>query len=243
MIIFVYGSDVDVVRKKAIQHVEGLRAKRPDAGFFTMNDETFNEVQFEELIFGQGLFDKKFVVHLNRALQNSDAREFVVKHLDELAESENAFVISENTLTKPTCNKIEKVAYKTYVYDQKNAPKKNEGFNIFTLGDALGRRDRKGLWVLYSSAIRMGVEPAQIHGVLSSNVRTMALAARAESEGVSLEGSGVHPFALTKAKGALKNYSSDELEHISRRLVRMYHDSRAGGEDLKIALERFVLEL
>ena len=68
MIIFIYGTDTDKIRKISRKHLDTLIGKRPDAGFFKMDDETFNETKFEELIFSQGLFDKKFIVHLDRAM-------------------------------------------------------------------------------------------------------------------------------------------------------------------------------
>ena len=180
MIVFVYGQEVDKVLIQAKKRLEGLKTKRPDAGFFKMDDESFDEAQFEELIFSQGLFDKKFIVHLHRVMENKDAREFILKHLDELAESENAFIVSENKLAKPTFNKLEKVAVKTEVFDTKQIEKKTQEFNIFALGDALGRKDKKNLWVLYTQALRADMAPEQIHETLFTQIKNIALLKRAE---------------------------------------------------------------
>jgi DNA polymerase III delta subunit len=243
MIVFVYGSDIDMVNKQAGMRLEGLRSKRPDAGFFRMDDETFDEVQFEELIFSQGLFDKKFIVHLHRVMENKEAREFILKHLKELADSENAFVVSENKLAKPTFTKLEKVSVKTEVFEEKVVEKKTLEFNIFALGDALARKDKKNLWVLYTQALHAGLAPEQIHGTLFTQIKNIALIKRAEKEKVNTGDLGLHPYVVTKTKGFAKNFEEKELEQLSRDLLHLYHNARGGGDELDVGLERFVLNL
>lgn len=242
MIIFVYGSNTNKVRAVSKVRIEALRQKRPDAGFFRMDDETFNEVQFEELIFSQGLFDKKFIVHLDRVMEDKDTREYIMGHLDELAKSENGFVITEYKLLKPAFTKIEKVAVKTEVFEAKAVDTKPE-FNIFALGDALGRKDWRQLWVLYNQAVRAGVAQEQIHGVVFGQIKNMALVRRAEKENIHTGSLGLHPFVVTKAKGFAKNFSDKELEDYSRTLVHMYHGARGGEDDLDVGLEKFILSL
>lgn len=241
MIVFVYGSDMDKVRAMSKSRIDGLRQKRPDAGFFVMDDETFNEAQFDELIFSQGLFDKKFIVHLDRVLENNkEAREYILEHLDALAASENGFVITEYSLAKPTFLKIKKLAVKTEVFEKAKAEKKTE-FNIFALADAIGAKDKKRMWVLLMQAYRAGLAPEQIHGVVVGQIRNIALIKRADKEKVDAGSLGLHPFIVTKAKGFAKNFTDKELEDHSRTLVYMYHGARGGEEELGVALERFVL--
>ncbi len=244
MIIFVYGTDIDKVRKISSKNLETLTLKRPDAGFFKMDDETFDEAKFEELIFSQGLFDKKFIVHLDRVMENKEAREFIIKNLKELAKSENAFVIAESKLAKPTFEKIKKVAFKTEVFEELTRSKGNKPeFNIFSLADALGKKDKKTAWVLLYKALRAGITPEQIHGTLFAQVKNMAFIKRAENEKVKTSELGLHPFVVKKATGFTKNFSQDELEKLSRKLVTIYHDARRGGGELPVALEKFVLSL
>ena len=255
MIIFIYGTDTDKIRETSRKHLDTLKSKRPDAGFFKMDDETFDEAKFEELIFSQGLFDKKFIVHLDRALSNKEAREFIIKHLSELTESENAFVITENKLAKPTFEKIKKEAFKTEVFEaSRTAVAEKPEFNIFSLADALGRKDKKQMWVLLYKALRAGTTPEQIHGTLFAQVKNMAFIKRAETpasakssgeamEKVKTSDLGLHPFVVKKATGFVKNFSQDELEELSRKLVTIYHDARRGGDELPVALEKFVLKI
>ena len=244
MIIFIYGTDTDKVREISRKHLDTLKGKRPDAGYFKMDDETFSEAKFEELIFSQGLFDKKFIVHLDRALSNKEAREFIIKHLSELAESENAFVITENKLAKPTFEKIKKVAFKTEAFEAPVSAKADKPeFNIFSLADALGRKDKKQMWVLLYKAFRAGTTPEQIHGTLFAQVKNMAFIKRAEVEKIKTNELGLHPFVVKKATSFTKNFSQEELEKLSRKLLNIYHDARRGGDELPVALEKFILKL
>jgi len=244
MIVFVYGTDTEKVSKTSRKNLDTLIKKRPDATFFKMDDETFEETKFEELIFSQGLFDKKFIVHLDRALSNKDTLEFVVKHLDELAESESAFVITENKLAKGAFEKIKKVAFRTEVFEENVSTKPNKTeFNIFLLADALGKRDKKTSWVLLYKALHTGIAPEQIHGTIFAQIKNMALIKRAEEEKVKTSDLGLHPFVVKKASSFAKNFTREELENLSRKLVIIYHDAHRGGDELSLALEKFILKL
>ena len=242
MIILIYGSQTDKVREISRLRLEGLKNKRPDASFFRMDDEEFNEAQFEELIFGQGLFDKKFIVHLDRVLENKEAREYILKYLNELAESENGFIITEYKLAKPTLEKIKKVAVKTEIFDTKKIETKQE-FNIFALSDALGKKDKKNLWVLYVQALKNNVAPEQIHGTFFSQIKNMLLVKKAEEQGIKTSELGLHPFVVKKTVSVVKNFTTKELEKHSRDLLHIYHQARGGGDELDVGLEKFILSL
>lgn len=242
MIVLIYGAQTDKVRSVSQKTVESLKKKRPDAGFFRMDDESFDEAQFEELIFGQGLFDKKFIVHLDRVMEDKNVREYILKKLKELADSENAFVVTEYKLVKPTLEKLKKVAIKTEEFDAKKVESVQE-FNIFALADAIGKKDKKNLWILYTQALKKDVAPEQIHGTLFNQVKNMLLIKKADEQNVGVGGLGIHPFVLKKATGFARNFSKEELETYSRALFTIYHDARGGGDELDIGLERFILSL
>jgi len=52
--------------------IESLLKKKPDASVFKINSESFSEDQLKELIQGQGLFEKKYIVSLNGVLQEEE---------------------------------------------------------------------------------------------------------------------------------------------------------------------------
>ena len=64
-----------------------------------------------------------------------------------------------------------------------------------------------------------------------------------EAKKVKTNELGLHPFVVKKAIGFTKNFSQEELEELSRKLVTIYHDARRGGDELPVALEKFVLSL
>ncbi|MBU0722947.1 hypothetical protein KJ973_03195 [Patescibacteria group bacterium] len=241
MIILIYGTDIDSVLKVSRKHLDTLIIKRPEARFFKIDNETFQQAEFEELICGQGLFDRKFIVQLDRVFENTEAKDFILQNVTKMAESENAFVITEDKLTKPIFEKIKKVALKTEEFNKKEVTKKE--FNIFLLTDAFGKRDKKQMWILLYQVLRAGLKPEQIHGVLFSQVKNIAFVKWAEKEKIEPNQLSIHPFAQKKARSFVKNFSQTEIESLSRQLLTIYHNAHMGGDELPIALEKFVLNL
>jgi len=240
MLYFIYGSDSARAIAKAREVVESLRKKKPDAAFFKMDDESFDAGRLTELIGGQGLFERHSIILMSRVFENREAKGAVLGKLNELAMSRNVFIIREAVCDKATAEEIRKVAAKTqeFVKEETDGPVE-ENFNIFSLADALGRRDKRTLWVLYEKALRRGVSPEEIHGVLFWQIKCMIMAAAARNAATA----GLKPFVFAKAKRYAGNFSEAELQKISSRLVAVYHDARAGGPELDIALERFMLTI
>ena len=244
MIVFVYGSDSNKTQRAYKAALESLKKKRPDAGFFVVDDESFDEAVFEEFVFGQGLFDRKVIVHLNRVFQNKDAKEYILKKLSDISESDNAFVIVENCLDGKVFKKIEKAAYKTDVFELPLKKEKKRGeFNIFALGDAVGERDKKQAWKLLTEAYKTGVAPEQIHGAIFNQIRNCKLLSVAERQKVESGKLGLHPFVIQKTKHSLKKYSDEDQIRILRELVHSYHDARRGGAELDASLEKIILNI
>lgn len=251
MIYLLYGTDTDKARAKLRDVVESLLKKKPDASHDRMDDETWSEAKLEELLGSMGLFSAKAVIEMSNVFRNKEAKEAIVSRLKEIAESENVFVFLEGNLDKKTLEKFEKHAAKvqcfggnergekTFRVGAEGRPLSKDDFNMFAMTDALGRRDRKGLWVLYQKACRLEVPAEEVHGLLAWQARAMVLASRTRSPAES----GLKPFVHSKASGFSKNFSEQELVGISSKLVSLYHDSRRGLHDLGSALERFILEV
>lgn len=230
MIYIFYG---DKTLSKFTNLIDKLLIKKPDASVFKINSESFKEDQLEELIGGQGLFEKKYVVSLNGVLKE----ESILSSLKEIKESENIFVFWEEEIDKKTLKKLEKYAEK--IQGSEGKLEKRENFNMFSLSDAFGRRDRKQLWVLYQKALNEDVRPEEVHGIFFWQAKSMTLAQSTNSP----EEANMKSFPYNKAKGFSKNFSGEELNSTLTKLVSIYHDSRRGIHDFDIALERFVLEV
>ena len=238
MLYFLYGTDTEKAREKARELLETLQKKKPDAAVFRIEPEKWGEVHLEELIGGQGLFSQKLVIFADKLFENEEARVAIEKNLEKIGTSENIFIFLERKVAKPFLLAIAEVAKKVQEFPSREREKKPE-FNIFSLTDAFGRRDKKKLWVLYQKALQTEAVPEEIHGILSWQLKSMLLVAEAKTAGEA----GVAPFVFTKAKNFLKNYSVPELQTLSSKLVRMYHDAHRGIHDFEIALERLILTL
>lgn len=213
--------------------IENLLKKKPDASIFKINSESYSPDSLQELIQGQGLFEKKYVVSLNGLLQEEE----ILSNLKEIAESENIFVFWEESIDKKTLKKLEK--YSEKISGIEDIKEKKETFNMFSFSDSLGKRDKKQLWILYQRALQQSVRPEEIHGIFVWQAKSMILASSTDSA----KEANMKEFPYNKAKGYAKNFTKEELQSLLRRLVSIYHDSRRGIHEFDVAMEKFVLEV
>lgn len=238
MIYFIYG-DPDKARKKAHDLIDSMQKKRADASLVRVDSDTWRPDMLDELLGGQGLFHSKLIIHVDKLLKNKEAKEVFVGSLKEIQESPNVFVFLEEDMDKATLGKFEKKAEKVQFFEPSEPKEREEGFKIFSLTEALGMRNKKQLWILYTEAKRHDVSDEEIHGILFWQVKAMLLAGKTPTAAEA----GLNPFVYSKSKGFLKNFSEEELVRLSSDLVHIYHDSRRGKFELASALERLILQL
>jgi DNA polymerase III delta subunit len=238
MIIFIHGENTEKARNKAHELIDSLRKKKPDASFFKINSENWNEGLITEYAMGQGLFSNKYIVFLDKICENKDLKDSFIDKLDEMKSSENVFIILEGKLDKITITKIEKRSDKVQLFELIEKTYKKEDFNIFSLGEALGNRDKKNLWILYRSALNNGKVPEEIHGTLFWQLKSIAIASKTDSA----TNSGLSPFVFSKSKNYLKNFKQQEIFNMLNTLISISHDSRRGIGEIETSLERWILE-
>lgn len=112
-------------------------------------------------------------------------------------------------------------------------------FNIFSLTDAIGSRDKKKAWMLYQKALASGLDPDRIFPTIFWQVKSLLLASRTKSASEA----DMKPFPYNKAKSNLKNFKEGELEKMSEELLVGYHNIRRGEGEMETLLEKFVLSL
>jgi DNA polymerase III delta subunit len=247
MIYFYYGSDIESARKKVKITIDSLIAKKPDATLVRIGDEDLTLDKLEELISGQALFSNKYIVFFYKTFENKGSKELIVKKLKEINKSENIFIFIEEKVDKTTLGKIEKNSEKIqeFVKSEKTLTKKEllaqkgEKIDFFEFADALGRRDKRGLWVLYQDALQEQVPAEEVHGIFFWQVKSMLFAKKCKTA----EEAGMKDYPFRKARDYSRNYKDGELEKISFDLVSMYHEAHRGNKDFFIALEKFILEL
>ncbi len=243
MLYLFYGTDADRVRAKVGEVIEKLKTKRPDASVFSFNPESWSAGQFEEMIGAQTLFAGKSIILGRELLGFSLAAEFILKHVDEIQESENIFFLQEGELKKDIVSKIEKKAEKVQEIGVKaKAGKPRDAYNIYAFSDALGDRDRKGLWIEYQRALHAGLVPEELFWKCTWQIKNMLLATRGSRAGTP-ESLNMNPFVFKKALSAARNYTEEELVSLHRDFVKIYHDARRGRGELAVGLEQKILAL
>lgn len=241
MIYLLYGSDTTKSRMKLHDMVGSLLKKKPDASHVRITDEMFDEASLDEHIGGMGLFSQKTIVELDNVFRNKEAKPVVLERIKDIAGSENIFVILEGELNASEVKKFEKHAEKVqeFAASAEASASQRKDFNVFSLTDAFGKRDRKQLWVLYTKAKRKNISDEEIHGILFWQIKAMFQAQSASSA----KEAGLNPFVYQKSQGFLRNFRPEELTATSSKLVSLYHNSRRGIHDFEVALEKFILEL
>lgn len=237
MLYLIHGSDFEKARGKARELIAALQKKKPGAEVFRLEDEMVNGGKLDELAGGQGLFERKYIVFADNVFRSEEAKEIVLGKLKELAASGNIFIFLEDELGKTDLKELAKFAEKVQQFS--GIAKKEKPFNVFSLTEMLGRRDKRGLWVLYQKALAEGLAPEEIHGVLFWQIKAMLAAMLAKTA----EEAGLKPFVFQKSRAFAKNYSLAELKNLSSKMVAVYHNARRTGPDLDIALERLILTL
>lgn len=122
--------------------------------------------------------------------------------------------------------------------EKKIVSKENE-FNLFTLTDAIGERDKRKAWTIYRKAIASGLVPDEIFHRVYWGVRALLLASRCKSA----EEAGLNPFVYKKSKSFLNNWKPIELEKLSEDFVLGFHRARRGEVDMGHMIEKILLKL
>ncbi|MEX0918915.1 MAG: hypothetical protein WDZ85_03060 [Candidatus Paceibacterota bacterium] len=239
MFYLIHGTDREKIEQKFRQLLKTLLAKKDQPLFFRLDSDNFREESFEELIFGQSLFDRKYLVGCQGLLTEPLSGEFLLKHLPAVADSPHIFVFSETALSPTIAKEASRLATGSQNIDLAKTVKSRWSADQFILGDKLGQGDRRAAWVVLALALEAGAEPEVIYWQYVQTIKNMILVKRTKS----IESIGLHPFVLTKTKKQAANFSEAKLISLHHDLVLIYHDARIGRRDLALALESFILSI
>ena len=244
MLYFTYGTDTEKVRIRHSGLIDSLLKRKPNATLVQFDDINLTERALEECLGGQGLFEKNFIVEIDRVILDEEKLAIVDKWIKEIAQSENIFIWREGKFLSKVLKKLKTHATQVQDFDiPKNLNKKaqNGAFNIFDMGDAIGRKDKKNLWVLYEKARLKGLTPEGVHGTLHWQVRAiLAVVSFPKSSAGDL---GINSFVYNKSKDFARNYTLISIRDISKKLILIHKKAREGGDILDVALEKFILSL
>ncbi|MFZ2303745.1 MAG: hypothetical protein WAV98_03075 [Minisyncoccia bacterium] len=236
MLYVIYGKDREKGRAR-------FRALRDDLGKKCGEESTILEGEISKEFLhssavSQGLFGNTTLFVFDCVFDKKDEQEALLAHANELCLSPNFFLVFEPELDKKIADEIKATKAEVEEFPLKKADTRPD-FNIFSLGDAIGRRNKKELWVLYQEARTAGLSSEEICNTLFWAVKNLALMKNANIE----NDAGMNPFVAKKNREYAKNYTQEEIVNLSHALVTLYHEAHRGGEPMDVALERFILGL
>lgn len=236
MLYIIHGNDRQKGRAQFAKLRESLSAHGENV--VVVPEGSVSKETLSEQAVTRGLFGEVSVFVLDGVLEKKEDQEIVARTVSLLVESPNHFLVFEPVLVKEFVDEARTSASEMIECSIKKGDERL-AFNIFSLGDALGERNKKELWVRYQQAVLFGLESEEVCNTLFWTVKNMALMKNASSDA----GTDLNPFVAKKARGFAKNYEVKELADLSRALVTLYHEGHRGGEPMNIALERFILRL
>lgn len=236
MLHIIYGND----REKGRTRFRELREKlgKECGEERVILEGEFSKELLHSFAVSQGLFGNKSLFIFDCLFDKKVEQEVLLAHANELRLSPNLFLVFEPELDKKIAEEIKITQAEIEEYIAKKIDTRPD-FNIFSLGDALGERNKKELWVLYQKALMSGLSGEEICNTLFWTVKNIALMKNAEKD----NNCGLNPFVSSKTRSFAKNYTQEEITNLSRALVSIYHEDHRGGEPMDISLERFILSL
>ncbi len=241
MIYVFYGLNKEDMRKGARDFLDDLLDKNEQSQIERIYPEDLGEDKVNDFILSQGLFGEPRIIAMEGILGNDKASTMILDKIGEINSSPNMFIFLEEDLDSKTLEILKDNIDKIFYFKNKKDGKIAEKFNIFSITDALGRRDRKAAWIFYQKAVLASVSPEEVHSILIWQVKSIILAKKWGEAGA--ESLGMKPFVFNKAKSFSKNFKEKEIMELSSRLVDVYHGSRRGIVSFEEALERLILDL
>ncbi len=241
MIYVFHGRGREEAREAARVFIDELSEKNGDMPAERVYPEELNPEKLSELVLSRGLFGKPRIIVMDGVLEDPTAGEAVLKEIGKITDSPDTFIFLDGELGKETLKRLEDSAGKIFHFKAAPIPTEKGKFNIWSITDALGRRDRKTAWIYYQKAILSGIEPENIHGILVWQVKNILMAKKWDSEGA--QKFGMKPFVWGKSKSFSKNFKDEEIMKLSSRLTDVYHQTRTGAVSFDEALEKLILSL
>jgi DNA polymerase III delta subunit len=229
--IYVFSGNDSVKKLKARDEVIN---NFKDREVLTISENIFSEDQLQGMFAGGDIFSNKYIVLLDSLLESKNSS-FLLSSLEKMKSSENVFLFLENDLSKSVREILKKNVKVFEVFDVEE--KKTEKFNIFSITDAFGQRDKKNTWVLMQKALKSGVSVEEILNILIWQSKNLLNACNS----LSVNDSGLAPFVYNKSKTYTKNFKKNELENFAKELLVIFHEGHL-GLDTETALEKFILK-
>ncbi len=198
--LYVFCGDRFSSRNYAGSFADACRKKRTQAEYIYLSPG-FPHHSLEELLFGQGLFEKKYIVFCDEMLGDTLSGH-LTENLGAYQSSPHMFIIFEPALTAAQEKSFTECGASIKRFREQVAAEDSRALFAFT--DVFVRRDRgKTLAALYR-LLQKGESPTSLLNILLWQLRMLVLVSRSENAVAA----GVKPFVFTKAKKALTSFAS-----------------------------------
>jgi len=249
MLYLIYGTNTNKVRAKLRELVGIMQNKQPNVSVNKVTSENWNDKILDELLSSQGLFLAKYIVTLDRLLEDKETGSVLVDNLKEFKESDHAWIIVEEKVSAPNLKKIEKHAYKVFDFNETEhgaggsgngvGGGKKERINAFNFAEQFAGKNKVGAWNEFLKLRDAELVGEEIHGVLWWQMKSVYLAKFAKTA----EDAGLAPYSFQKALRLSKAWEVNELNKMLDKLVVSYHEAHRGNLDLMVDIEKMALQL
>jgi hypothetical protein len=236
MLSIIYGNNREKGREQFRKVRESARAKCDNE--HSVQENTITSEFLDEMSISRGLFGERTLFIFDSVLEKKEYQTLIASCAQELQTSPNFFLLFEPSFDKKIVTTIETAGVILKEFTVKKMDTR-PSFNIFSLGDALGKRNKKELWVLYHSAISVGFEPEEICGTLFWTLKNIAIIKNSPDSTKTK----LNPFVAKKTLSFTKNYTQKEISTLSHSLITAYHEAHISGEPMPISLEKFILQI
>lgn len=209
----------DDAKNKLFSYEKFIKSIPVDTEIFFINKNNFDQTELESMYSGASLFFTKCVVVLSDILEREETRDFILKKLEAMGESQSSFIFLESKLNKPVLDAFKKVEPKKLQLNVFELPKeKKEKFDNFLVANAFANKDKLNLWIYFRQAVELGVGMEELVGVLFWKIKDILL------------------------RKNFGKFSEAELKNSALRLSYLLPEARKAGRDAESAFEQFLLE-
>ena len=231
--LYVFCGDRFSARETSKAFVAACRKKREHAEYIHLSS-TVGQQSLEELLFGQGLFERKYIVFCDEILRDSVAGH-LFENLSSYHESPHMFVLFEPSLGASDEKQLSGAG--AVVQRCAGQAQPSTGKELFVFTDVFLRRNTSNTFVALHRLLEGGELPSSILTILLWQLRTLVLVSLSETASQT----GLKPFVYTKAKRALSQFGDPfSLFVQAEDIIRS--DRLAGVSDAEI-VEHVVLSV
>ena len=223
-------------RELSKQFVAACKKKRPDAEYLVVSPSAACQ-SLEELLFGQGLFERKYIVFCDEIVSDASCSGYLLKNLAAYSASPHMFIIFEPNLATAAEKRFTGVG--AIMHKSPVRRERSDSRRLFSFTDTFLRGKTEATFASLHTLLSDGESPDSVIQIILWQLRTLAVVDRSESA----EAAGVKPFVYKKSRDALdamKKGRVDPFDLFLRSEESVRTGRLAGLSDEEIA-ERLVL--